>query len=316
MYPMFSRKQITQFKPVNLNSLVLGFLDMLRPLIGADIELRTILEPDLLFVMADTGQMEQVIMNLVVNARDAMPDGGVITIETRNVSALEAADRTSSVTLSVIDSGMGMSAEVQARIFEPFYTTKEAGRGTGLGLSTSGGIIAHCKGHLRVVSELGRGTTFTIDLPACSFVSEEANEVSSASEMNSGGCTGTILLAEDDPSVRTLVTAVLQKQGYRVLAAENGNRALDLCTSYAGTIHALVTDVVMPELNGRNLAERVKSLRPNLNVLFISGYIDCGLKDEDISDASYAFLEKPFTDEALLKIVGSFCADTGTKPES
>jgi two-component system cell cycle sensor histidine kinase/response regulator CckA len=312
---VFSRKQITQFKPLNLNSLVLGFLDMLRPLIGADIELRTILAPDLASVLADSGQMEQVIMNLVVNARDAMPEGGTITIETLNLSGREATDESGTVALSVTDTGVGMSMEVQNRIFEPFFTTKEVGRGTGLGLSTSCGIVARCKGQLLVDSTLGIGTTFTIQLPACADASVEPVPLSTYGEISAKPVSGTILLAEDDPTVRGFVLAVLQDRGYHVLAAENGSKALELCTNYSGPIHALVSDVVMPELNGRALAERARLMRPDMKVLFVSGYIDQGLKDEDISNPSYAFLEKPFSGEALLKIVGDFCADV-SKPAS
>jgi two-component system cell cycle sensor histidine kinase/response regulator CckA len=301
---MFSRKQITQLKPLCLNSLVLGFLDMLRLLTGAGIELRAVLAPGLASVLADPGQMEQVIMNLVVNARDAMPDGGSIVIETQNLASRESG----TVSLSVTDSGVGMSLEVQARIFEPFFSTKEAGRGTGLGLSTSAGIIAHFEGQLRVASELGRGTTFTIQLPVCALP-DAAQCMSPVAEEAAGTAgSGTILLAEDDPTVRGFVLSVLQDRGYHVLAAENGSKALELCTGYAGPIHALVTDVVMPEMNGRTLAERAKLLRPGLKVLFVSGYIDQVLRDEDISSPAYAFLEKPFTGEALLNVLKDFCA--------
>jgi CheY-like chemotaxis protein len=244
-------------------------------------------------------------MNLVVNARDAMPDGGTIVIETRNLSADEVGNEFGAVTLSVADSGVGMSPEVQSRIFEPFFTTKEVGRGTGLGLSTSSGIIAHSNGQLKVASELGRGTTFTIQLPACAPLTVESAELSSPGETMEGTASGTILLAEDDPTVRGFVRSVLQDRGYHVLIAENGSKALDLCTSYSGVIHVLVTDVVMPEMNGRTLAERARLVRPNLRVLFVSGYVDRGLNDEDISIPCYAFLEKPFTGEALLKILGN-----------
>jgi PAS domain S-box-containing protein len=315
---LFSRKQITQFAPVNLNSLVLGFLSMLRPLIGADIELRTALAADLPSVFADSGQLEQVVMNLVVNARDAMPDGGVITIATAAVSMEitqpEATQRETTksdlgvVTLSVTDTGVGMSSEVQARIFEPFFTTKEAGRGTGLGLSTSIGIVARCKGQLRVSSVLGQGTTFTVQLPAYAGAGAEVVQSASAGEAAKPG-SGTILLAEDDPTVRGFVLSVLRERGYHVLPAENGPQALEICRTFPGPIHALVTDVVMPEMNGRVLAERAKLLRPNLKVLFVSGYVDKALKEEDLATGDSTFLEKPFTGDALLKIVGDFCVD-------
>ena len=303
----FSRKQITQFRSLNLNTLVLGFLDMLRPLIGADIELRTILAPDLAAVRADSGQIEQVIMNLVVNARDAMPEGGIITIKTRNVSSEEAADEFGAVALDVSDSGVGMSAEVQSHIFEPFFTTKDVDKGTGLGLSTSYGIITHSQGQLSVTSELGLGTTFTIQLPALPAQSTEPANAASAVQVLPAASSGTILLAEDDPTVRRFVLSVLEDQGYHVLAAENGIKALELCAGHAGSIDALVTDVVMPELNGRELAQRARLIRPELKVLFVSGYINRGLKDEDILNPSNAFLEKPFTGDSLLNAVANFC---------
>ncbi len=311
---VFSRKQITQFKPINLNSLVLAFLEMLQPLIGADVELRTVLAPELDLVMADAAQMEQVIMNLVVNARDAMPNGGVVTIETRNVEPGSAQEEGGTVVLSVSDTGVGMSPEVQAKIFEPFFTTKEAGRGTGLGLSTSCGIVASCHGKFKVTSEVGRGTTFTIQLPACS--GSDSGQLRAAPPADNAAASakaiaGTILLAEDDPTVRAYVTSVLQDRGYHVLAAENGNKALELCAEYGGRIDGLVTDVVMPEVNGLALAERARAMRPDLKVVFVSGYVDRKLKDEDILIPSYSFLEKPFTGEALLEIVGEFC--TGVK---
>jgi PAS domain S-box-containing protein len=304
----FSRKQITQFVPLNLNTLVLGFMDMLRPLIGADIELRTVLAPDLPSVFADPGQLEQVIMNLVVNARDAMPEGGKVVITTSSLSREEAGNESGMVTLAVSDTGVGMSPEVQARIFEPFFTTKEVGRGTGLGLATSCGIVAKCKGKLQVSSVLGKGTTFTIELPACAGDGVEQATEAVAGETTKAG-SGTILLAEDDATVRAFVRSTLEDRGYQVLAAENGRKALELCGSFSGPIQALVTDVVMPEMNGRTLAQQVRLIRPGLKVLFVSGYVDKGLKEEDLSEGSSAFLEKPFTGEALLKILGGFCAD-------
>ena len=305
---MFSRKQITQFVPVNLNDLVMGFLDMLRPLIGADIELRTVLAPDLPPVFADAGQLEQVIMNLVVNARDAMPDGGSVIIATTSRKPEEAGNKFGTVTLLVSDTGVGMSEEVQAHMFEPFFTTKEVGRGTGLGLATSCGIVAKCKGQLHVSSAPGKGTTFSIELPACGEEEVRPATAVLADEAMKVG-SGTILLAEDDPTVRALVQALLEDHGYQVLAAENGRKALDLCGDFAGPLTALVTDVVMPEMNGRTLAQQARLIRPGLKVIFVSGYVDKGLKEEDLSAGSSAFLEKPFTGDALLKILGGFSAD-------
>ena len=297
---LFSRKQITQLRPLNLNTLVLGFLDMLRPLIGADVELRTVLAEGLAPIMGDSGQMEQVIMNLVLNARDAMPGGGVVTIETANGSD-------GIVIMTVADTGIGMSAEVQARIFEPFFTTKDVGRGTGLGLSTSCGIIARCHGKLRVSSEPGKGTTFIIELPACAAA--ETNGLNAEVTATAGTAdgaersSGTILLAEDDQTVRNFIAGSLPDGGYQDLAAENGRHALEMFESYRGPLYALVTDVVMPEMGGPLLAEKARAVRPDLPVLFVSGYVDRGVKDEDVAARSYAFLEKPFSAEQLLNAV-------------
>jgi signal transduction histidine kinase len=207
---LFSRKQVEQFAALNLNSLLVTFLDMLRPIIGDTIELRTMLEPDLPAVFADAGQLEQVIMNLVVNARDAMPAGGTILLATASHRPVEPGEDKGLVTLSVTDTGMGMTPDVQARIFEPFFTTKEAGRGTGLGLATSRGIIARSKGNLRVESTPGKGSTFTICLPACGESGSGLAQAPVIDEPLTAG-SGTILLAEDDPTVRMYITALLQK---------------------------------------------------------------------------------------------------------
>jgi PAS domain S-box-containing protein len=315
----FSRKQITQFKPLNLNSVVLGFMDMLQPLIGAEIKLRTMLAQDLAAVQADAGQIEQVIMNLVVNARDAMPKGGTITIQTRNVGPEEAADEHGAVTLAVSDTGIGMSQEVQARLFEPFFTTKEIGKGTGLGLSASYGIVTHSGGQLTAASELGMGTTFTIRLPALPAHTPDPERLGAVSEVLPGLNSGTILLAEDDPTVRKYVLTVLQEHGYQVLAAENGSKALELFERHQRSIDALITDVAMPELNGRELAEQARLIRPELKVLFVSGYVDQRLSEKDMSNPSNAFLAKPFTGDSLLNMVASFlraghtCAGASTK---
>jgi len=249
----------------------------------------------------------------VVNARDAMPDGGTVTIETRNLSDSGEAE-SPTVIMSVSDTGMGMSPEVQAHIFEPFFTTKEVGRGTGLGLATSCGIVARCHGQLRVASSPGHGTTFTIQLPACAPQETEPQPVAALAEAIPAAVSGTILVAEDDPTVRGFVVGLLRDRGYHVLAAENGVKALELMNNYSGQIHALVTDVVMPEMNGRTLAQRAGAIHPNLPVLFVSGYVDRGLKDEDIAAQSYVFLEKPFSGEALLKIVDDFCANVRKPP--
>jgi two-component system cell cycle sensor histidine kinase/response regulator CckA len=309
---LVSRKQVTRLEPVNLNCLLVAFLEVLRPIIGDGIELRTSLAPNLPAVFADAGQLEQVIMNLVVNARDAMPDGGTILLATASNSAAEAADERGLVTLSVTDTGTGMSAEVQARIFEPFFTTKEAGRGTGLGLATSRGIIERSKGRLRMESTPGKGSTFTICLPAHETGAGMTQAPSAAESVVSGS--GTVLLAEDDPTVRAFITALLQKGGYSVIAAEDGSKALDLCRTFEDPLYALVTDVSMPGMKGSHLAEQARVLRPNLKVLFVSGDGDQRPKEEELAGGCTAFLEKPFSGEALLKVIGEFCASAPALP--
>jgi two-component system cell cycle sensor histidine kinase/response regulator CckA len=298
----FSRQQMTQLVPVDLNALVNGFLNMLRPLIGAHVELRTTLAPELSCVLADPGQMEQVIMNLVVNARDAMPDGGTIHIETRTVRA-SGEEEAPTVELSVSDTGMGMTPEVQARIFEPFFTTKEVGKGTGLGLAATRGIVARCDGKLAVTSELGKGTSFSLRLPACGAAHTPCAENSSSDDVTAAQCSGTIVLAEDEPGVRDFAKSVLSECGYQVLVAENGRLALDLCASHSGPIVALVTDVAMPEMSGPTLAARARLARPDLRVLYLSGYIKRGLTGNDITQTASGFLQKPFSAEDLIHAI-------------
>jgi two-component system, cell cycle sensor histidine kinase and response regulator CckA len=301
----FSRKQVLQPKVLDLNAVVSEIEKMLRRLIGEDIELRTALQPELGHIKADPGQIEQVLMNLAVNARDAMPNGGKLTIETQNVSVDEdfvkqhiAVIPGSYVMLAVSDTGIGMNEETQQRIFEPFFTTKELGQGTGLGLSTVYGIVQQSGGGLWVYSEVGRGTTFKVYLPR---VDEEAQVYKPglpAPEALSGK--ETILLAEDEEIVRNLVREVLKSHGYKVLEAANGGAALLLCERHQGPIHLMITDVIMPEMSGRELTDRLAGLRPEMKVLYMSGYTDNAIADHGVLEAGKNFIQKPFSPDALV----------------
>jgi PAS domain S-box-containing protein len=304
----FSRKQVLQPKVLDLNLLVSEIEKMLQRLIGADIELRTALEPELGRIKGDPGQIEQVLMNLVVNARDAMEGGGKLTIETQNVyvddgyvSQHLAVTPGSYVMLAVSDTGIGMDEQTQKRIFEPFFTTKELGQGTGLGLSTVYGIVKQSGGNIWVYSEVGQGTTFKVYLPR---VDEEA-QVYKVSLQTQEGLSGkeTILLAEDEEIVRKLVCEVLKSQGYEVLEAANGSAALLLCERLQGPIHLMITDIVMPEMSGRELTDRLAGLRPEMKVLFMSGYTDDTIVRHGLLESDLAFLQKPFTPHALARKV-------------
>jgi signal transduction histidine kinase len=300
----FSRKQILQPKVLNLNSLITDLGKMLRRLIPADIEFVTVLRPEAAPIYADPGQIEQVLMNLVVNARDAMPLGGKITIETANVELDNEFARNYDsikpgphVMLSVSDIGCGMSPETQEHIFEPFFTTKEVGKGTGLGLSTVYGIVKQSGGSIWVTSELGLGTTLKIFLPQYAKQSEPVTVMSKPSELPSGS--ETILLVEDESMVRLLVRSILEESGYDVLEATRGTEELRFCEDYKDPIHLMITDLVMPQMGGRELARAVEKLRPEIPVLYVSGYTDDVTTHNDLLDPSTSFLEKPFTPEVL-----------------
>jgi PAS domain S-box-containing protein len=302
----FSRKQVLQPKIINLNNIVLDVKKMLGRLIGEDIEIQTFLAPDLGQVEADPGQLEHVIINLAVNARDALPNGGRFTIETVNIELDEsyAAGHLgvmpgSYVMLSVSDNGIGMSPDVRAQIFDPFFTTKEKGKGTGLGLSTVYGIVKQSKGNVWVYSEEGRGTTFKIYLPRVDKEAVEEKKKELPGEVRSG--TETILVVEDDESLRHLVVDVLQRYGYTVLSAKDGPEALALYTNAEAPIHLLLTDVIIPGMNGKELAERLAEIQPNLQTLFMSGYTDNAIVHHGILDKGIAFLQKPFTPEVLAR---------------
>jgi signal transduction histidine kinase len=305
----FSRKQVMQPKVLNLNSVVANLERMLKRMIGEDIELRTSLHAALGNVEADPGQIEQVIMNLAVNARDAMPAGGNVTIETANVYLDEAYAHSHIavspghfVMLAVSDAGMGMDAETQERMFEPFFTTKEAGKGTGLGLSMVYGIVKQSGGNIWVYSELGKGTTFKIYFPRIDAVAENYSQPApTSSDVPTGS--ETILLVEDAEVVRQLARQVLELNGYQVLEADAADRALVLCETYDARIDLLLTDVVMPGLSGSETAKRVLALKPEIKVLYMSGYTDDAIVYHGVLEAGLNFIQKPFTPDALAKKV-------------
>ncbi len=305
----FSRQQVLQPTVLEVNKLVSDLEKMLRRLLGEDVELGTRLAPTTGRVKADAGQLEQVIMNLAVNARDAMPNGGKLTLETGNVDLDEAyaADHYPAragpfVMLAVSDTGIGMSEETQAHMFEPFFTTKEKGKGTGLGLATVYGIIKQSGGFIWVYSEVGHGTTFKLYLPRVEELAERASQPAQAPARAARG-TETVLVVEDEAPVRSVARQVLERHGYTVLEAPSAEAALDIVARYSGTIHLLLTDVVMPGLNGRELANRLAGLRPDAKVIFMSGYTDDAVTRHGVLEPGSAYVQKPFTPDAIARKV-------------
>ncbi|MFN2244324.1 MAG: GAF domain-containing protein, partial [Anaerolineae bacterium] len=307
----FSRREVVEPKALRLNQIVEDLSRMLKRIIGEDIDLVTSLADDLWPIRADAGQIEQVLMNLVVNARDAMPGGGILTVETGNVVLDEEyaefhvdAQPGEHVVLAVCDTGQGMDQEIMAHLFEPFFTTKEQGQGTGLGLSTVFGIVRISGGHIRVESNVQEGTCFYVYFPRHV---EAETEVHWAAYMPdsalAGECEGTVLVVEDDAGVRDLAVRVLESHGYHVLHAGCGPDALLLSEQYDGPIDLLLTDVVMPHMNGRKLAEQVRAQRPGIPVLFMSGYADSNILRRGTLPAGMAFLSKPFAVEELIQKV-------------
>jgi CheY-like chemotaxis protein len=305
----FSRKQVLKPKILDLNSIVLNLDKLLRRLLAETVEMKTIAGKDVGAVKADPSQIEQVIMNLVVNARDAMPKGGRILIETSNVDLDDtyAQDHATVrpgryVMLAVTDTGIGMTSDTVAHIFEPFYTTKESGRGTGLGLSTVYGIVKQSGGYIWVYSEPGKGTTFKVYLPRV----EERVEVSSTAQIPAPAARDgkeTILLVEDEPAVRELTRMVLSKRGYSVLEALNPADAERLAGSHGTEIHLLLTDVVMPGMSGHELAKRLTARHRNLRVLYMSGYTHNVIAEDGTLEEGLSFLQKPFTPQVLAQKV-------------
>ena len=303
----FSRKQVLEARVLDINAVVDESEKLVRHLIGENIELTAILKSRLGRVKADLGQIEQVIMNLVINAKDAMPQGGKLTIETADVELDEGYARAhaevrpgSYVMLAVSDTGAGMEREIQTHIFEPFFTTKAPGAGTGLGLSTVYGIVRQSNGHISVYSEPGKGTTFKIYLPR---VEQPLEALESPMAARSLDGSETILLVEDEPSLRELGREFLEQNGYLVLEAKNPAEAIQVAEQHIGTIHLLLTDVVMPGMNGRQLAEHLSASRPYMKVIYMSGYTDDAIVNLGVLENGINFLGKPFAREALLRKV-------------
>ncbi len=303
----FSRKQLLELKVVDVNAIVEDMERLLRPLIGENVELVTSLTRQPAHVRADAGQLEQVLMNLVVNAKDAMPNGGRLTVRTQNI-IMDESHRGGQqfirpgtyVMLSVSDTGTGMDKETQSRIFEPFFTTKEKGKGTGLGLSTVYGIVKQSGGYVMVQSEIGNGTTFHIYLPQ---VEDAAEKQAVPAPDAAGGGSETILLVEDEESVRQLVRDTLTAKGYRVLEAESGEAGLELARNYHAEIELVITDVVMPGMTGREMAKQLTQSRTAMKVLYLSGYTEDAILSDGSIEPGTAFLQKPFSLQNLSRKV-------------
>lgn len=303
----FSRKQVLQPVALNLNNVVAEMGKILKRVIGEDIEMKTILDSNLKTVMADPNQMSQVIMNLAVNSRDAMPDGGKLIITTENVTVtnedvvLEAFQAGEYVKLTVMDTGHGVPEEIQARIFDPFFTTKGSGLGTGLGLSTAYGIVKQSGGFIFLTSEENEGASFSIYMPvhAEKEIDKPQDEETKFGETYSG--TETILLVEDEDMVRVITREVLEGLGYNILEAEDGEEAMQTASRYKGTIDVLLTDVIMPKMNGKVLALKLSELRPGVKVLFMSGYNDDIVSDRGVLNEDVHYLHKPFSPSQIAK---------------
>jgi nitrogen-specific signal transduction histidine kinase/CheY-like chemotaxis protein len=306
----YSRRQVLKPKVLRVDDIVENLGKMLRRLIGEDIDFATESQEDLWTVRADPSQIEQILMNLCINARDAMPKGGKLIVSTANVM-LEAplVERELTIppgryaTLRVADNGSGMKEEILSRVFEPFFTTKDQGKGTGLGLATVYGIVKQSEGYIRVVSAPGEGTTFSVYLPVAEQEASETEEVRVKTECEGPAGNWTILLAEDEEMVRELAIEIFREAGYTVLDAQNGDAALAICNRHEGCIDLLVTDLVMPGMNGIELAQRVRDSRPGIAVLFMSGYAEDARERLGGLDAKRAFLQKPITPTKLSRKV-------------
>jgi PAS domain S-box-containing protein len=305
----FSRKQMLQPRVLDLNSVVSSVEPMLRRLIGEDITIASLCNARG-YIVADPGQLEQILVNLVVNARDAMPEGGTISIETGNVELDETYTSEHApvipgryVMLAVGDNGIGMSHDIREHAFDPFFTTKEAGKGTGLGLATVYGIVKQSGGYVWIYSEPGLGTTLKLYFPEVSSAAAFKGEEYKALPKERARGSETILLVEDEDAVRGLASRILEKQGYRVIAAQHGKEAMDIATKEEGRIDLVLTDIVMPGMNGRGLVERLAGIRPRIKSLYMSGYTDDDIVRRGFVEPSKSFLQKPFTSEALLRTV-------------
>jgi two-component system cell cycle sensor histidine kinase/response regulator CckA len=304
----FSRKQLLQPTSVDLNVLIQETQKMLRRLIPEDIAIQLDLDPQTHPVRADPAQTQQVLVNLVLNARDAMPRGGTITIRTGNdtltrsrINGMTDVQTGQYAVLTVSDTGCGMDEETLAHIFEPFFTTKSQGKGTGLGLATVYGIVKQSNGHIEVESQVGQGTTFRVYLPRAEA---EVPTVTVPAEMTrTPEGTETVLLAEDEDAVRTLLRRSLEQHGYMVLAAADGKEALRLCREHPGPIHLLLTDVVMPQLNGPDLARQVQAQHPGVRVIFLSGYADSAVLQRGLDHSEGVFVAKPFRPDTIVRLV-------------
>ncbi len=306
----FSRQQVLQPRILDLNNLVADMDRMLRRVIGEDVELVSMLDGAAWPIKADPGQIQQVLLNLVVNSRDAMPRGGRITVETANTTLEEAIlteldeiPAGNYLTLRVSDTGIGMSPEIKTMIFEPFFTTKESDKGTGLGLSTVIGIVKQSGGHIEVESEPGRGTSFVIYMPKAEEVPMLPEQPLAPEQF---GGDETILIVEDSEQVRGLVIRCLERHGYRVLGAASGVEALRYCSRYPGQIHLLLCDVVLPKMGGFEIAKHVLEVRPDTQVIYMSGFTDDALARHGVQAQDIALLEKPFTATTLLRAIREF----------
>jgi len=304
----YSRRQVLKPQVIDLNSSVTSMIPMLRRLIGETIDLSPTLQPDLGHIEADPSQLEQIIMNLVVNARDSMPRGGRVVVETSNADLDETFAKRhvptrpgSYVMLAVSDTGSGMDKVTLARIFEPFFTTKQLGKGTGLGLATVYGIVKQSDGYIWVYSEPGMCSTFKIYLPRVD--AEVSREEAPETPVPLPSGSETVLLVEDDLTVLMLASEMLRMNGYTVIQAHDGREALDLVRRHGQPIHLLLTDVVMPEMSGRQLAQGVADIQPGIRVLYMSGYTDGVIAHHGVLDAGVAYLQKPFTADFLARKV-------------
>jgi PAS domain S-box-containing protein len=307
----FSRQQIIEPRTLNLNKVIEDVLDMLQRLIGEDIILNTEFE-DNLFIKADSNQIDQILMNLAVNARDAIHNGGKLTIKTYSytihddeiIGHVESLNPGNYAVIDVTDTGSGMSKDTISRIFEPFFTTKKVGKGTGLGLATVYGIIKQSNGGIEVNSQIGEGTTFRIYFPRIEPVEEEVFEHEKAEitpiESASVDKQYTILLVEDQEMVRDLVTEILEDEGFKIITAYNGLNALEVTKEYTDPIDLMLTDVIMPEMNGRELAKRIEVEKPELKIIFMSGYTGEEMRNRGVLEPGTNFIQKPFTPDALV----------------